>query len=128
MSHKATWNGVVVAQTDNAKNFDGNVYFPPEALDRSVVEASSTHSTCPFKGFASYYTIVVNGKDNKDAACTTMVSGGQDSSRSLSMHSALAIRRDALRVWHRAFLADLDAWKDLPGVREAENPSSWLRF
>ena len=67
---RATWNGAVIAQADTAKVqiVEGNVYFPPEAVNRTFFKDSHTHSVCPWKGTASYYDVVVDGKTNKDAA------------------------------------------------------------
>ncbi len=65
---KATWNGVVLAESNNTEIVEGNQYFPADAVKREYFKESSTHSTCPWKGLASYYTIEVDGKENKDAA------------------------------------------------------------
>jgi uncharacterized protein (DUF427 family) len=65
---KATWNGIVLAESDRYEVVEGNIYFPQEALQREQVRESSTHTTCPWKGVASYYDVVVDGKVNKDAA------------------------------------------------------------
>lgn len=65
---KAAWQGVVLAQSDETIEIEGNQYFPPDSLDRQYLEDSTTHSTCPWKGEASYYTIIVNGNKNPDAA------------------------------------------------------------
>lgn len=65
---KAIWNGVVLAQSDRCEVVEGNQYFPPDALDRQYFQDSNTHTTCGWKGVASYYNIVVNGAVNKDAA------------------------------------------------------------
>ncbi len=65
---KATWNGVVLAESNNTEVVEGNQYFPADSVKREYFKESSTHSTCPWKGLASYYTIEVNGKENKDAA------------------------------------------------------------
>lgn len=64
----ATWNGVVIAETADTVVVEGNHYFPIESVDASVLRPSSTHSTCPWKGEASYYTLAVAGKENTDAA------------------------------------------------------------
>ena len=64
---KATWNGAVLAESDRYETVEGNVYFPPEALDRDRVRESDTHTVCGWKGTASYYDVVVDGKVNKDA-------------------------------------------------------------
>ena len=65
---KAVWNGVVLAESDNTEVVEGNQYFPPDSVKREYFKESSTHSTCPWKGLASYYSIEVNGQENKDAA------------------------------------------------------------
>lgn len=65
---KATWNGVTLAESDQCELVEGNVYFPPDAIDRQYFQDSNTHTTCFWKGTASYYTVVVNGQENKDAA------------------------------------------------------------
>ena len=67
---KATWKGVVLAESDAAKVqiVEGNVYFPPEAVNKVHFRDSQTHTVCPWKGTASYYDVVVDGKTNKDAA------------------------------------------------------------
>jgi uncharacterized protein (DUF427 family) len=65
---KATWNGAVLAESDRFEMVEGNVYFPPEALRREHVKDSATHTECGWKGTASYYDVVADGKVNKDAA------------------------------------------------------------
>lgn len=65
---RATWNGVVLAESDRCEVVEGNQYFPPNAIDRQYFKDSSTHTTCPWKGVASYYTLEVDGKTNPDAA------------------------------------------------------------
>jgi uncharacterized protein (DUF427 family) len=65
---KATWNGATLAESNKTVVVEGNHYFPPDSIKREYFQGSSTHSTCPWKGEASYYNVVVNGKDNKDAA------------------------------------------------------------
>ena len=65
---KAIWNGAVIAQSDTFETVEGNVYFPPDAANRAVLKPSDTHTTCSWKGVASYYDVVVDGKVNKDAA------------------------------------------------------------
>lgn len=64
----ASWNGKIIAQSDKTIVVEGNHYFPPDSVDASLLEASATHSTCPWKGLASYKTIVVDGARNTDAA------------------------------------------------------------
>ena len=65
---KAVWNGKVIAQSDQIEMVEGNVYFPPESVNREALQPSSTHSTCPWKGEASYYNLKVDGQINADAA------------------------------------------------------------
>ena len=65
---KAVWNGTVIAESDRTKVVEGNQYFPPDAVRREHLRESSTHTTCPWKGVASYYDVVVDGETNRDAA------------------------------------------------------------
>jgi uncharacterized protein (DUF427 family) len=65
---KAVWEGTVIAQSDNTIVVEGNHYFPPDSVRRELLVPSSTHTVCPWKGTASYYTVEVNGKRNEDAA------------------------------------------------------------
>ena len=65
---KAIWNGAVLAQSDETVVVEGNHYFPADSVDRQYVRDSATTSFCPWKGTASYYTVVVDGQQNADAA------------------------------------------------------------
>ena len=65
---KAIWNGTVLAESTKCEVVEGNQYFPPDAIMRQYFKPSNTHTTCPWKGEASYYDIEVNGQVNKDAA------------------------------------------------------------
>jgi uncharacterized protein (DUF427 family) len=65
---KATWNGAVLAESDRTEVVEGNQYFPPDSIRREYFRESATHTTCPWKGLASYYDVVVDGQTNKDAA------------------------------------------------------------
>lgn len=65
---KAIWNGAVIADSDNTVVVEGNHYFPRDAVDPAVLRPSSTTTVCPWKGTASYHSVVVDGKENKDAA------------------------------------------------------------
>jgi uncharacterized protein (DUF427 family) len=65
---KATWNGTTIAESDRYEELEGNVYFPVKAVNPAFLHDSSTHTTCPWKGVASYYDVVVSGQVNKDAA------------------------------------------------------------
>lgn len=65
---KALFNGKTIAESDNTIEVEGNHYFPPHAVDQQFLVKSDTHSTCPWKGEASYYSIEDDGKKSKDAA------------------------------------------------------------
>lgn len=65
---RAIWNGAVIAESDSYEMVEGNVYFPPGAVRREHFEESPTHTVCGWKGTASYYHVVVDGAENKDAA------------------------------------------------------------
>ena len=65
---KAIWNGTVLAESDETIEIEGNQYFPPDSVNRQFLEDSNTQSTCPWKGKASYYHIIVNNERNPDAA------------------------------------------------------------
>jgi uncharacterized protein (DUF427 family) len=65
---RATWNGAVIAESDTFEVVEGNVYFPADAVKREHLRESDTHTLCPWKGTASYYTVVVDGRENRDAA------------------------------------------------------------
>ncbi|HIK34586.1 MULTISPECIES: DUF427 domain-containing protein [unclassified Thermosynechococcus] len=65
---KAVWKGATLAESDRYEVVEGNVYFPPEALNQAYFQPSDTHTVCGWKGTASYYHVVVNGEVNRDAA------------------------------------------------------------
>ncbi len=65
---RAIWNGVVLAESDRTVEVEGNQYFPPESLRREHFRDSTTHTTCHWKGVASYYDVTAGGQVNKDAA------------------------------------------------------------
>ncbi|MFM2429587.1 MAG: hypothetical protein RLZZ511_800 [Cyanobacteriota bacterium] len=65
---QAIWNGQVIAQSDRCEVVEGNQYFPPDALKMEYFQPSNTHTTCGWKGTASYYTVTVDGESNADAA------------------------------------------------------------
>jgi len=64
---KATWNGQVVAESDDIVTVEGIAYFPAISLRQEFVQPSSHTSVCPWKGTAQYYTLNVGGQANKDA-------------------------------------------------------------
>ena len=65
---RAVWNGAIVAESDDTVVVEGNHYFPESSLKREHFLASDHHTTCSWKGEASYYSIVVDGEINRDAA------------------------------------------------------------
>jgi uncharacterized protein (DUF427 family) len=65
---KAIWNNQVIAESDETRVIEGNHYFPASTIKIEYFKESSTHTTCPWKGLASYYTLEVYGKTNPDAA------------------------------------------------------------
>ena len=65
---KATWNGTVIAESNETQVVEGNVYFPPATLNRAHVKESATTTVCGWKGTANYLTVSVNGKEISDAA------------------------------------------------------------
>ncbi|PYI93382.1 MAG: hypothetical protein DME97_06505 [Verrucomicrobia bacterium] len=65
---KATWRRTTLAESEQTIVVEGNHYFPPDSIDRTHFTESEIHTTCGWKGEASYYDLVVNGEINKDAA------------------------------------------------------------
>jgi uncharacterized protein (DUF427 family) len=65
---KATWEGVVLAESNNCVVVEGNQYFPPDSIRKDYFKPSSHTSVCPWKGVASYFNIEVDGKVNANAA------------------------------------------------------------
>ncbi len=65
---KAIWHGKVLAESPVFEMVEGNVYFPPESVDRRYVKDSPTTTQCHWKGTAHYYVVSVDGAENKDAA------------------------------------------------------------
>lgn len=65
---KAIWNDTVIAESDQCEIVEGNYYFPPDAIKSEYFQNSDTHTSCFWKGQASYYTIKIGDEQNKDAA------------------------------------------------------------
>ena len=65
---KAIWENTVLAESNRTIEVEGNQYFPPDAIKGEYFKPSSRHTTCPWKGLASYYDLEVNGKQNAGAA------------------------------------------------------------
>ena len=65
---KAVWENTVVAESNQTIVIEGNHYFPPDSIKKDCFAPSDTHSTCPWKGLASYYHVKAGEKLNQDAA------------------------------------------------------------
>jgi uncharacterized protein (DUF427 family) len=65
---QAIWNGEIIAESDKTIVIEGNHYFPSNTIKKEFYKESNTHTVCPWKGKASYFSLEVNGKENKDAA------------------------------------------------------------
>ena len=65
---RATWRGVVIAESADCPIVEGNVYFPPDAVDRRFLRPSAETSVCGWKGTAHYHDVVVEGAVNPGAA------------------------------------------------------------
>jgi uncharacterized protein (DUF427 family) len=98
MRVRAVWNGVVLADSADTVVVEGNHYFPPESVNRQYFTPSSSHTVCPWKGIASYHTVVVDGGSNRDAAW-------------FYPHPSLLARRIKGRVafWHGVRVEPVDA-------------------
>ena len=64
----AVWNNVTIAESDDTVVIESNHYFPPESVAKAHLKPSATTSVCGWKGTASYYSLVADGKENADAA------------------------------------------------------------
>ncbi len=67
---KASWNGVVIAESDDIVTVEGNAYFPLSALRADVIAPSEHTSVCGWKGTANYFSLVVDGQTNANAVWT----------------------------------------------------------
>lgn len=65
---KAIWNHAVIAESDDIVKVEGNCYFPADSVNRKYLRPSSRHTSCPWKGRASYYDVVVDDVVNRDGA------------------------------------------------------------
>jgi uncharacterized protein (DUF427 family) len=65
---KAIWNGQIIAESDNTVIVENNHYFPIDSVNKEFLSESSLHTTCPWKGVASYYSLNVDGDSNENAA------------------------------------------------------------
>lgn len=64
----AKWNGKIIAETEKFELVEGNIYFPRAAIHPEFFKESSHTTVCPWKGLASYFDVVVDGKVNQNAA------------------------------------------------------------
>ncbi|CRK60486.1 hypothetical protein [Alloactinosynnema sp. L-07] len=64
---KATWNGVLIAESDDTVIVERNHYFPADSVRREYLRPSDTTTFCPWKGTANYYSLDVDGAENTDA-------------------------------------------------------------
>ena len=65
---KAIWENTVLAESDRTIEVEGNQYFPPDAIRQEFLKRNDHHTTCPWKGLASYYDVEIDGKKNSSAA------------------------------------------------------------
>lgn len=65
---KAVWNGATIAESGDTVVVEGNHYFPRDAVNAALLHESDTRTVCPWKGIASYYSLAVDGAENRDAA------------------------------------------------------------
>jgi uncharacterized protein (DUF427 family) len=65
---KAIWQGEVVAESDDTIVVEGNHYFPADSLRSELFSPSDRKTSCPWKGEASYYDLVVGSQKNDGAA------------------------------------------------------------
>ena len=67
---KAIYNGTIIAESDETIVIENNHYFPPDAVHHDFLKASDHRTTCPWKGDAHYYDVIVDGKESRNAAWT----------------------------------------------------------
>jgi uncharacterized protein (DUF427 family) len=65
---KAVWKTAILAESDQTVVIEGNHYFTPDSIRREHFFPSEKHTTCPWKGLASYYYLRVGDQTNEDAA------------------------------------------------------------
>ncbi len=65
---KAVWKDTVIAESDDTVMVEGNHYFPEASVNRQFISFSNHKTSCAWKGQASYYSLIVNGDVNPDAA------------------------------------------------------------
>ncbi len=65
---KAIWNNTIIAESNETVNVEGNQYFPANSIKKEFFKEIDLHTTCSWKGEASYYDVVVEGQTNASAA------------------------------------------------------------
>lgn len=65
---QARWKSVVLAESNDTVQVEGNSYFPPDSIRRELFSKSRLHTVCPWKGIASHYTVKVDGQQYPNAA------------------------------------------------------------
>jgi len=95
MTVRATWHGAVLAESDRTVVVEGNHYFPPDDVRFEYLTPSDSHTLCPWKGTASYYTVAVDGETNRDAAWYYPAPS-----------DAAAEIKDAVAFWHGVEVAE----------------------
>jgi uncharacterized protein (DUF427 family) len=83
---KATWNGATIAESDSTVVVEGNHYFPSDSLNWDVLTPTDHRTTCPWKGEATYYSVVTGGQTNANAAWT--YAEPKDAARQIKGHVA----------------------------------------
>jgi uncharacterized protein (DUF427 family) len=96
--YRATWNGTVIAESANTTVVEGNQYFPASDVKAEFLRASATHTTCHWKGVASYYDVVVGDQVNSDAAWYYP-----------EPSQAAEVVRDRIAFWRGVKVAPVDA-------------------
>lgn len=83
---KAIWKDTVIAESDKTVVIENNHYFPEDSINKEFFRESETHTTCPWKGVASYYSLEVEGEKNKDA--TWYYPEPKDAAKAIKNHVA----------------------------------------
>ena len=65
---QAIWNDIVIAESDDTIVVEGNSYFDPKDVKMEYFKKTELTTMCGWKGKANYYSVIVNGKTNKDCA------------------------------------------------------------
>jgi len=65
---KAIMNETTIAESSDTIVIENSHYFPPDSIKREFLRESTHRSTCPWKGEAHYYDVIVEGKESKNAA------------------------------------------------------------